>query len=317
MAIVIELAARGHRGSGFHTFDRDCVRIGRAYDNDLIIDEIHVSPHHAELRRDEDGIWWLHDLGSSNGIMNRRHQRQPSPLRINSGDEVSLGKAQLRFFDPGHPVEEAISLSPTETLLYKLTSPLLALAIVVCAVLLLTAIEWQQTYKPLHWKEFLPEAIGLPLLALVWASLWAGIGRVLKHDSRFVAQVIVSFAYLIATQLWLIVTAIIAFNSSSFVTLKTLFYGGSGLLFAMLLALNMHIATAIGTRQRIGYAHGIAWSLVALVVIYSEFGARERFGSPQYVNLMFPPVTRLAPSVTPDEFEADSAAVFRFPAEKK
>lgn len=317
MAIVVELAARGHRGSGFHTFDGACVRIGRAYDNDLIIDEIHVSPHHAELRRDEAGTWWLHDLASSNGLMNRRHQRQPSPMRVSSGDEVLLGKVHLRFYDPQHPVEEAISLGTAETLLYTLTSPVLALVIVLCAIVLLTGIEWQQTFKPLRWKEFLPEAIGLPLSAVVWASIWAGIGRVLKHDSRFVAQIIVSFAYLITMQLWLIVTAVVAFNSSSFVVLKTLFYGGGGLLFALLLALNMRIATSIGTRQRIYYANGVAWMVVALVVIFSEYGVRERFGNPQYVNLMFPPVTRMAPSISADQYEADSVGVFRFPIEKK
>lgn len=316
MAILVELAARGQRGSGLHRFDNDCVRIGRAYDNDLIIDEIHVSPHHAELRCDDEGVWWLHDLDSSNGFIDRRHQRKPSPLRIESGDEVWLGKAHLRFYDPQHPVEAAVSLGATETLLHTLTSPLLALAIVLCAIALLTGIEWQQTFKPFRWKEFLPEAIGLPLSAVVWASLWAGIGRVLKHDSRFVAQIIISFAYLIAMQLWLIVTAIVAFNSSSFVVLKVLFYGGGGVLFAVLLSFNMRLATSIGTRQRAYYAGGMAWTLVALVVVFSEYGVRERFGNPKYVNLMFPPSLRVTPSVSVEQYQSSSAEVFSFPEEK-
>jgi len=317
MAIVIEMAARGHRGSGFHTFDSRCVRIGRAYDNDLIIDEIHVSPHHAELRSDDEGIWWLHDVGSNNGIMDRRHSRQPSPVRINSGDDIWLGKAHLHFYDPQHPVDEAISLGATETLLYTLTNPVLALIIVLCAIALLTGIEWQQMFKPFRWKEFLPEAIGLPLSAVVWASIWAGIGRVLKHDSRFLAQIIVSFVYLMAMQFWLTGTAIVAFNSGSFAALKSLYYGGGGLLFALLLMFNMRIATSIGSRQRAYYANGVAWTLVALAVIFSEYGVRERFGSPQYVNLMFPPITRVAPSVSVGQYESDSVAVFRSLAKEK
>lgn len=316
MAIVVEQAARGHRSSGHHRFEGRCVRIGRAYDNDLIIDEIHVSPHHAELRCDDEGIWWLYDLDSNNGLMDRRHQRRQSPLRIDSGDEIWLGKAHLRFYDPQHPVEAAINLGATETLLYSLTNPVLALVIVACAIVLLTGIEWQQTFKPFRWKEFLPEAIGLPLSAFIWASIWAGVGRLLKHDSRFVAQIIVSFAYLIAMQLWLIVTAIVAFNSSSFVVLKTLFYGGGGVLFAVLLAFNMRIATSLGARQRVYYANGMAWILVALIVVFAEYGGRERFGQPQYVNLMFPPAMRVAPSVSAGRYETDSARVFSFAVEK-
>jgi len=316
MAIVVELAARGHRSAGFHRFDGQCVRIGRAYDSDLILDEIHVSPHHAELRCDDTGAWWLHDLDSSNGLMGSRHQRLSSPVRITSGDEILLGKVHLRFYDPAHPIEEAISLGATETLLYALTSPVLALVAVLCAIALLTGIEWQQTFKPFRWKEFLPEAIGLPMSAIVWASIWASIGRLLKHDSRFIAQIIVSFAYLTAMQLWLIATAVVAFNSGSFVVLKTLFYGGGGLLFALLLSLNMRIATSLGSRQRAYYANGVAWALVALVAVFSEYGVRERFGSPQYVNLMFPPITRLVPSVSAEKYEADSVGVFNFPDEK-
>lgn len=316
MAIVVELAARGHKSAGFHTFDSHCVSIGRAYDNDLILDEIHVSPHHAQLRCDDEGIWWLHDLASSNGLMNRRHQRQPSPLRIESGDEVWLGKVHLKFFSRQHAVEEAISLSATETVLHSLTNPVLAFAIVVCAIALLTGIEWQQSFKSFRWKEFLPEAIGLPLMAVVWASLWAGIGRLLKHDSRFVAQIIVSFVYLIAMQLWIGITAIVAFNSSSFIVFKALLYGGSGALFALLLAFNMRLATSMGSRHRTAYANGVAWALVALVVVLSEYGTRERFGNPKYVSAMFPPITRLAPSISVDQYETDSAGIFLFPKEK-
>jgi len=310
MAIVIELAARGHKSAGFQRYNAQHIRIGRAYDNDLIIDEVHVSPHHAELIRDEDGTWWLHDLNSTNGLMNRRHQPLPSPLRINSGDEVWLGKAHVRFFEPAHQVEDAVHLGATETVLHSMTSPVLAFLIVVCAIALLTGIEWQQSFKPFRWKEFLPEAIGLPVLAIVWASIWAGIGRLLKHDSRFVAQIIISFMYLIAMQLWIGITAVVAFNSSAFVVYKTLLYGGSGALLAMLLLFNLRLATSMSARQRATYANGIAWSLVALMVVLAEYGTRERFGQPKYVSVMFPPITRVVPSVGVQQYYDDSQYIF-------
>lgn len=310
MAIVIELAARGHKSAGFHRFDAGTVRIGRAYDNNLILDEVHVSPHHAELRRDETGAWWLHDLNSSNGLRNRHHERVDSPLRIESGADIWVGKVHLRFFDPAHPVEEAVQLGATETLLHSMSNPILAAVIVVCAIVLLTGIEWQQTFKPFRWKEFLPEAIGLPISALLWASVWAGIGRLLKHDSRFVAQIIVCFLYLIAMQLWITVTAVVAFNSSSFVVFKALLYGGSGALLAFLLLFNLRLATSMGSRQRSLYANGIAWSLVALLVVLAEYGTRERFGQPKYVSAMLPPITRLAPSVTVQKYYEDSLYLF-------
>ncbi|MEU4272897.1 FHA domain-containing protein [Streptomyces sp. NPDC026092] len=43
------------------------VRIGRAPENDLVVDDLVVSRHHAELRAHPDGTYWIQDLGSHNG----------------------------------------------------------------------------------------------------------------------------------------------------------------------------------------------------------------------------------------------------------
>ncbi|MFF9771514.1 FHA domain-containing protein [Streptomyces sp. NPDC053086] len=43
------------------------VRIGRAHDNDLVVDDLSVSRDHAELRAHTDGTYEIADLGSHNG----------------------------------------------------------------------------------------------------------------------------------------------------------------------------------------------------------------------------------------------------------
>ncbi|MGW2017913.1 FHA domain-containing protein [Streptomyces sp. NPDC001927] len=43
------------------------VRIGRAPENDLVVDDLVVSRRHAELRAHPDGTYWIQDLGSHNG----------------------------------------------------------------------------------------------------------------------------------------------------------------------------------------------------------------------------------------------------------
>ncbi|MFE5941515.1 FHA domain-containing protein [Streptomyces sp. NPDC056480] len=43
------------------------IRIGRAPDNDVVVPDLVVSRHHAELRARPDGTYWIHDLGSHNG----------------------------------------------------------------------------------------------------------------------------------------------------------------------------------------------------------------------------------------------------------
>ncbi len=52
--------------SAVHHIDRPAIRIGRAPGNDVVLADLLVSRHHAELRR-SGALWELVDLGSANG----------------------------------------------------------------------------------------------------------------------------------------------------------------------------------------------------------------------------------------------------------
>ncbi|BBC29313.1 ABC transporter, ATP-binding protein [Streptomyces graminofaciens] len=68
---------------------RRTVRIGRATDNDLVIDDLGVSRRHAELRARPDGTYEIVDLGSHNGTF--LNGRPVDEARITSGDIVGIG----------------------------------------------------------------------------------------------------------------------------------------------------------------------------------------------------------------------------------
>ncbi|MFC8513111.1 FHA domain-containing protein [Streptomyces sp. NPDC057257] len=65
------------------------VRIGRAADNDLVIDDLVVSRHHAELRALPDGTYEIADLGSHNGTFLNGSAVTAAPL--GPGDVVGIG----------------------------------------------------------------------------------------------------------------------------------------------------------------------------------------------------------------------------------
>ncbi len=85
------------------------VNIGRALDNDVIIEHPHVSRHHAQLRR-RYGRYVLYDLGSSGGTLVNGYPVQECVLR--SGDVISLAGFEIIYGEepvpsPGEPSEEA------------------------------------------------------------------------------------------------------------------------------------------------------------------------------------------------------------------
>ena len=69
--------------------------IGRSPDNDIFLDDVTVSRKHAVLAQDGNQFL-IEDLGSLNGtFVNRR--RIESPMRLESGDEVQIGKYRLSY----------------------------------------------------------------------------------------------------------------------------------------------------------------------------------------------------------------------------
>ncbi|MFJ3492432.1 FHA domain-containing protein [Streptomyces sp. NPDC086091] len=65
------------------------VRIGRAPDNDLVVDDLVVSRHHAELRALADGGYEIADLGSHNGTYLNGLPVTAAP--VGPGDVVGIG----------------------------------------------------------------------------------------------------------------------------------------------------------------------------------------------------------------------------------
>ena len=73
----------------------DRTTIGRSPDNDVFLDDVTVSRKHAVLVQ-SGGEFRIEDLGSLNGtFVNRR--RIESATRLESGDEVQIGKYRLSF----------------------------------------------------------------------------------------------------------------------------------------------------------------------------------------------------------------------------
>ncbi|MFF8289563.1 FHA domain-containing protein [Streptomyces sp. NPDC016309] len=65
------------------------VRIGRAPDNDLVVDDLTVSRRHAELLAQPDGTYWIQDLDSHNGTF--LNGQPVGRARVTPDDIVGIG----------------------------------------------------------------------------------------------------------------------------------------------------------------------------------------------------------------------------------
>jgi len=73
--------------------------IGRAVLNTIVLDSPKVSRLHSIIHLEDNGAFWLIDLGSSNGtFLNRR--RIHEPVRLRDQDEINIGGTTFVFHQP-------------------------------------------------------------------------------------------------------------------------------------------------------------------------------------------------------------------------
>lgn len=76
--------------------DKPQVTIGRKMDNDVVIDNLAVSGHHARVV-EENGTYFVEDTGSTNGTFVNEAKIQKQ--RLQPGDQIRVGKHVLVYED--------------------------------------------------------------------------------------------------------------------------------------------------------------------------------------------------------------------------
>jgi adenylate cyclase len=81
-----------------HALHGSC-SLGRTAANTVVLESPKVSRRHALIHLQNIGEFWLIDFGSSNGtFLNKRRIHQP--LRLNDGDQITVGDYVFRFRQP-------------------------------------------------------------------------------------------------------------------------------------------------------------------------------------------------------------------------
>ncbi len=166
-------------------------RIGRALDNDLVLDDPHCAPYHAKLEIDANGVARLHDLGTSNGIVGARNKRA-TVHEIKTDDPYRLGQSLVRVRASDWPLMPERVLSRRAVWPYALAG--LALALAHCA--------WDLWLRDVQEKSptYLYSLSGLALLLCLWSSMYTLFGRLVAGENRFFSHLLIAcIGYLAGT----------------------------------------------------------------------------------------------------------------------
>jgi predicted anti-sigma-YlaC factor YlaD len=277
------------------------IRLGRAYDNDVILDDAHTAAQHAVIDSYDDAHLMLRDLGGRNGTV---HQGKRHSTVIMGGDTVvRLGQTHLRVRGASYPVPP--ELADTTVYAWEGATPaLVGLALVAIVSIMTSWLGDVQKFDAIPYLMVVASALGLSLL---WGAIWAVAGRLFGGIARYGRHLFILGCGVAALQITNGVTTVAAYSFS----LEWLTRYDIHLAVIMVwIMIFFHLRTL-----RPYHARGFAkvCTVLALVssglVLMNHLQSTGRLSSQLYMSALLPPALKQSRDHTPAEFFNQAATL--------
>jgi len=273
------------------------IRIGRAYDNDIILNDPHTAAHHAQVEFNQLDELIISDLGSYNGIT---HANARENFFVVDGDKIyRLGHTRLRIRTADYQVAAEVTDLTNhrwEGLLPALTG---------LALLLVTALvsTWLADLNQGTLSKYLLELVSVFGFAIGWSGIWALFSRLFTGHARFGRHLFIASAGLAFLELWEHVSGLIAyaFSWEALLTFST-----HPLIFICAVMLYFHFLTAGNKRPgRLKMYLATLAILASAITMTKEYQASNHLADELYMSRIYPPAVRLSRDHSLEEFMAD------------
>ena len=276
------------------------LHIGRALDNDVVLNDPHIAAHHLRIDNTETGLA-LTVADTRNGV-------QLGSKRLRSGEHAALpavgeaieftaGRTHFRLRLPGHALAPELAIAPAVSLKRRAV-PLVFAAIVLMAGLLFN--NYLSTDP-----DGLIRSIGNTLVsgfvaAALWCGFWATLSKIFTRQTYFFWHLRVFLYAGIAVMLIGFVPALFAFAFSWPWATDFAFVGEIVVAAA---ALYFHLLAVEPARHRLlKWVAAVCATIGIGLTLWFNVQRTDLYGDELYMNHLFPPALRLARPTSTDAF---------------
>jgi len=290
----VEVVTRQGEVAARERIERDEARIGRAFDNDVVVNDPHVAPHHLRIVRGEDGELVAEDLGSLNGLYSEHGARRVARLALAREPGIRIGRTVLRVHDARHPVAPEKPLTPPRM------HATWAAGLGGLLILLLLMVQWlSMTQEPSPNLLLLP-MLGFVTVLALWSSFWAVLSRIFFGQARFALQLRIAVSASLIFLAWDQLAESAAF---SFALRDLAEFAGLGAWLMLAGVCYAHLRT-FGPRHMRAVMSLVVVLIAAsaLMQYFAKSETRRMFGQRATLGDLRPPAFRLVPLASADEF---------------
>lgn len=283
------------------------LRLGRAYDNDIILDDPYVCPHHASFQW-LDGSLVSEDLGSVNGIFPEGKKQKVARVQLASGDKLRVGRTVIRFCGADMPVAKT-QLEPSALSPIRLFEHPLSLISIYIVMLFYAGLNFHldATVK-FDGLKFAVGMIGVVAIVIIWSSIWAFVSRLIIHRWNFLIHCGIASLGLIAFSLFELTSSYICFAFGIDGLLPSFGIVGYPVLTALLIYHQLRYVSLASPSQIAKASLGVAVGVVCLFLVLSHLEQKNFNYLPRYSVTLKSPKFKVVKSEKTDEFFAFSEA---------
>jgi hypothetical protein len=269
------------------------IRIGRAYSNDVILDDPHVAPEHVSIAHDDEGGFIAHDLGSANGIYAEHGHRRLDRIALGDDTQFRIGNTWLRVRTGGHAV------APERAFDRDGRSWPLVLALAGAVLGIEGTVLWLTDYSEPKAVAYVVPLLGLGFAIAIWSVTWAMLSRIVAGQARIAVNLRITLLGALALEAWYVLSDLGAFGFASN-ALVTYRYIGFWCIIAGLAVIEMRLISPTRTALKGGLVAAVVLSGIAVQTLL-QFGTWPRLNQ-GYVRLLMPPALRFLPAANEASF---------------
>lgn len=286
------------------TLKNRAVRIGRGYDNDVVIDDPYISPHHLRIYpRDSD--LYIEDTDSLNGIVLVDKKERVKSFKAETGLRFKVGRTLMRFCGKDFPVADTLKDRTSISLYNYMENPIVSIFLTIAAA----AYIGLDIYIGITDKNDEIKMVGgfifAVVLTSVWSTIWSFASRIVLHRWNFIIHCGTASLGLLLMS----ITGDLISYSSFALELDQYSWpvniAAFSILSAFLIYSHLRLVSLSAPSRLIGISVGVTALMTGTVVILMMMNERNFNPAPAYSMTIKPPIFRFTKGKTPDAFFND------------
>jgi hypothetical protein len=270
------------------------IRLGRGYNNDIILDDPHTAPEHAIIEHDEIGALTLRNLSSQNGI--KIKGKNYPHIKLNGDTIAQLGHTHIRVRDSHYVVSAELSDSSHHAWQ--------GWQLLIFSLLIIGALSWSDFWlDDIDEKKitaYITNILTWLLSAGAWAGLWALANRVFGKSANFNRHLLTLSCGMLALSISEYIYTLLAFSLSWD---WPILYKGHIIIAIMITMIYYHLRLINLRKQKLLKFLCVGAAIVISgLKLMTNYQSTNKYADALYVNETLPPVMRISRNHSVEEF---------------